>query len=57
MKVKDMPKGAILWNGNNIVGIKGNTLEAKYGEKYYDYECVQETGNLIDFSLGRKKKE
>lgn len=27
MKVKDMPNGAILWNGYNILGIKGNTLE------------------------------
>ena len=51
MKVKDMPNGAILWNGYNILGIKGNTLEEKYGDKYYDYDCIQENGNLIDFSL------
>ena len=36
MKVKDMPNGTILWNGYNILGIKGSTLENKYGEKYYN---------------------
>ena len=51
MKVKDIPNGAILWNGYNILGIKGNTLEAKYGDEYYDYDCIQESGNFIDFSL------
>lgn len=55
MKVKDMPNGAILWDGYNIVGIKGNTLEAIHGDKYYDYECMQETGNTIDFSLVKRK--
>lgn len=55
MEVKDMPNGAILWNGYNIVGIKGNTLEAIHGDKYYDCECVQETGNSIDFSLVKRK--
>lgn len=54
MKVKDMPNGAILWNGYNILGIKGNTLEEKYGDKYYDYDCIQESGNPIDFSLIEK---
>ena len=56
MKVKDMPNGTILWNGYNILGIKGNTLEQKYGEKYYDYDCVQELGNPIDFSIIKNKK-
>lgn len=27
MKVRNMPNGTILWNGYNILGIKGNTLE------------------------------
>lgn len=27
MKVKNMPNGTILWDGYNILGIKGNTLE------------------------------
>lgn len=26
MKVKDMPNGAILWDGYNIVGIKGKHI-------------------------------
>ena len=51
MKVKDMPNGTILWNGYNILGIKGSTLENKYGEEYYDYDCTQEQGNPIDYSL------
>lgn len=54
MKVKDIPNGAILWDGYNILGIKGNTLEEKYGDKYYNYDCIQESGNSIDFSLIRK---
>lgn len=54
MKVKDMPNGAILWNGYNILGIKGNTLEKKYGNKYDECECIQESGNPIDFSLIEK---
>lgn len=54
MKVKDMPEGTILWNGYNILGIKGNTLETKYGDKYYNYDCIQESGNPIDFSLIKK---
>lgn len=54
MKVRDMSKGTILWNGCNILGIKGYTLEEKYGEKYYDYDCIQESGNPIDFSLIKK---
>lgn len=33
VKVKDMPNGAILWKGNTILGIKGDTLE-EHGEKY-----------------------
>ena len=37
MKVKDMPNGTILWNGYNILGIKGSTLENKYGEKVKVY--------------------
>ena len=51
MKVKDMPEGTILWNGYSILGIKGSTLEGKYEDKYYEYECMQESGNPIDFSL------
>lgn len=54
MKVKDMPEGTILWNGYNILGIKGNTLEEKYGNKYDECECIQESGNSIDFSLIKK---
>ena len=54
MKVKDMPNGTILWNGYNILGIKGSSLEMKYGEKYYDYDCIQEQGNSIDFLLIKK---
>lgn len=57
MKVKDMPEGTILWNGYNILGIKGNTLETKYGDKYYNYDCIQESGNPIDFSLIKKIEE
>lgn len=55
MKVKDMPNGAILWNGCDILGIKGSTLEVVHGDKYYDYECAQETGNTIDFSIVERK--
>ena len=40
MKVKNMPNGTILWNGYNILGIKGNTLEEKYGNKYDECECI-----------------
>ena len=50
----DMPNGAILWNGYNILGIKGNTLEKKYENKYDECECIQESGNPIDFSLIEK---
>lgn len=56
MKVKDMPNGTILWNGYNILGIKGSTLENKYGEKYYDYDCTQEQGNPIDYSLIKRQR-
>lgn len=58
MKVKDMPNGAILWKGNTILGIKGDTLEEEHGEKYYEYDCIPELGNPIDYSLikGRKRK-
>ena len=55
MKVKNMPNGTILWNGYNILGIKGNTLEEKYGNKYDECECIQESGNSIDFSLIKSK--
>ena len=33
MKVKNMPNGTILWNGYNILGIKGNTLCISCTEK------------------------
>ena len=33
MKVRNMPNGSILWDGYNILGIKGNTLEENYGDK------------------------
>ena len=49
MKVKDMPNGAILWNGYNILGIKGNTLEEKYGDKYYDYDSYKKMEILLIF--------
>lgn len=57
MKVQNMPNGSILWNGYTILGIKGNTLEENYGDKYYDYDCIQEGGNSLDFSLVKKRGE
>lgn len=57
MKVRDMPDGSILWDGYTILGIKGNTLEEKYGDKYYDCDCIQEGGNSLDFSLIKKRKK
>ena len=57
MKVRDMPDGSILWDGYTILGIKGNTLEEKYGNEFYDYDCIQEGGNSLDFSLIKKRGE
>jgi hypothetical protein len=57
MKVRNMPNGSILWDGYTILGIKGNTLEEKYGNEFYDCDCVQEGGNSLDFSLIKKRKK
>ena len=57
MKVRDMPDGSILWDGYTILGIKGNTLEEKYGNEFYDCGCIQEGGNSLDFSLIKKRGE
>lgn len=55
MKVRNMPNGSILWDGYTILGIKGNTLEEKYGDKYYDCDYIQEGGNSLDFSLVKRE--
>lgn len=43
------------WDGcrNSNVGMI-NTIEEKYGNKYDECECIQESGNSIDFSLIKK---
>lgn len=50
IKVKDIPVGSILWNALNILGIKGVDLPKEYDE----YECCQERGNPIDFTIINK---
>jgi len=52
IKVKDIPNGSILWKGNTILGVKGANLD----EKYYDYECYQEQGNPLDYTIITNKK-
>ena len=47
LKVKDIPVGSILWRGNSILGIKGVNISSKYDE----FECYQERGNPIDFTI------
>lgn len=47
IKVKNIPDGSILWKGYNILGIKGVNLP----KEYYEYECYQERGNPIDFTI------
>ena len=47
IKVKDIPVGSILWKGFNILGIKGVNLPKEYDE----YECYQEKGNLINYTI------
>lgn len=46
-KVKDIPNGSILWKGQSILGIKGANLPNKYDE----YGCYQEQGNLLDYTI------
>jgi hypothetical protein len=47
MKVKDLENGVIVWSKNNILGIKGCTLNKKYDE----YECIKVPGNPLDYEL------
>jgi len=52
IKVKNIPNGSILWKGNTVLGIKGANLD----EIYYDYECYQEQGNPLDYTIITNKK-
>lgn len=52
IKVRDIPNGSILWKGNTVLGIKGANLN----EKYYNYECYQEQGNPLDYTIITKEK-
>ncbi|MCK9470157.1 MAG: hypothetical protein M0Q88_00195 [Bacilli bacterium] len=47
LKVKNIPNCSILWEGDNVLGIKGVDLP----KEYYEYECYHEKGNLIDFTI------
>ena len=48
MKIKDLEIGMIVWNGYNILGVKGSTLPKdvdnfevkKVNENRFDYEIV-----------------
>ncbi len=47
LKIKELPKGCIIWYKNSILGITGVTL----AEKYYERECIKNLGNELDYSL------
>ena len=47
IKVKDLEDGKILWYKDNILGIKGSTLDSKYDEEY----CKALLGNKFDYVL------
>ena len=47
IKVKDLEDGKILWYKDNILGLKGSTLDSKYDEEY----CKALLGNKFDYVL------
>lgn len=50
MLIKDLPDGKIVWYKDLIVGIKGWTLEEKYGDIFDSASCVQ-LGNPYDVEI------
>ncbi len=52
IKISELPKGCVIWNGYNILGITKATLP----QKYYDYYCTKVAGNKVDFELVKEKK-
>lgn len=52
IKISELPKGMIIWNRSNILGITGATLPKKYYENY----CVKIRGNILDFDLIEEQK-
>ena len=47
LKIKDLPKGRIIWYKNSILGITGVTLP----DEYYERECDKTNGNELDYCL------
>lgn len=50
IKISELPKGMIIWKGNEILGITGATLP----KKYYDCYCQKLRGNGLDYELEDK---
>lgn len=46
-KVKDLEYGMIVWQGNNVLGVKGVDLP----KKYYNKLCKKVDGNRWDYEL------
>ena len=45
IKVRDLPHGSIVWKGDDILGVAGITLDARYD----DYLCVKVEGHDLDY--------
>lgn len=46
-KIADLPKGCIIWNKEEILGITGITLP----EEYNDCLAIKTSGNKFDYEL------
>lgn len=53
MKVKDLPRGAVLWSGDDIIGVVGLNVDVvKYGER----DAIKVSGNPYDWELLPERK-
>ena len=53
MKIKDLEVGMIVWNGCNILGVKGSTLPKDVD----NFEVEKVNGNRFDYEIVFKSKE
>ena len=51
MKINDLPNGAIVWYEDLICGIKGDTLEERYGAAILDASAQKIGMNPYDWKL------
>lgn len=53
MKIKDLEVGMIVWNGYNILGVKGGTLPKEVD----NFEVKKINGNRFDYEIVFKNKD